>query len=288
MLVTLGIWTGFALSIRAIGKSPLAPADVALLRFGIPGLLLLPLLKQRWAEIRKVPARYMLMILAGGGLPFFFAAAWGGAATSTAYVGALVAGTAPLFVTLFGVLLFRQTVTRHRVLGLLFILGGIAALLWQQLTHLQSHVLSGALYLLGASALWGIYTLGIRKSGLDALSCNLLLCTPSFLMICLLLLSGAVPTHLGHFSLHSALPFILLQGVGVGLIAGFSYGFSISKLGAEKSALIGSLTPALATLCAIPLMGEPVTATIMAGILLITAGVAVANLTFSRKGAQHA
>src|SRR5438552_7799098 len=154
MLVTLVIWTGFVLSIRAIGKSPLTSADVALLRFGIPGIALLPLLRSRWPGLIKVRPAHAAMILIGGGLPFFFAAAAGGSATSAAYVGALISGTAPLFVAVLGVVLYRQVVSGWRTAGLALIALGVVALLWTNLSMLRGSMLGGAAILLGASGLW--------------------------------------------------------------------------------------------------------------------------------------
>lgn len=69
MVLTVLIWAGFALSIRAIGASPLAPADVALIRFGLPTLLLLPFLPSRWPMLRRVKPLSALMVLVGGGVP---------------------------------------------------------------------------------------------------------------------------------------------------------------------------------------------------------------------------
>lgn len=281
MLVTLAIWTGFVLSIRAIGKSPLAPADVALLRFGLPALVLLPLLPGRWQQIRAVRLRHVAMILAGGGLPFFFAASAGGAATSAAHVGALVPGTAPLFVAALGALLYRQTVAGSRRLGLALIALGVLALLATSLTALRGPALAGSALLLCASCLWGLYTHGLRRAGVDAIGCNLLLCLPSLGAVAALVATGALPTQLGHFGWSQALPFILLQGLGAGVVAGFTYAFAIRRIGAERSAVIGSLTPALASLVALPVLGEPLDATTVAGIALITGGVVFANLDFS-------
>ena len=55
MGLTLLIWASFPLSIRAIGGSALTPVDVALLRFGVPALVLLPVLRSRAAALRALP-----------------------------------------------------------------------------------------------------------------------------------------------------------------------------------------------------------------------------------------
>ncbi|MCP1170297.1 hypothetical protein NHG85_17465, partial [Limimaricola sp. ASW11-118] len=76
--VAVTIWAGFALSIRAIGGSTLAPADVALIRFGLPVLLLAPLLPSRLRALRRVRPMDAALVAFGAGLPFFFLASAGG------------------------------------------------------------------------------------------------------------------------------------------------------------------------------------------------------------------
>ena len=71
MLATLLIWVGFLLSLRAENQSLLTPTDLALMRFGLPALLFLPLLWRRRALLMAIRWRYGAMLLLGG-LPFFY------------------------------------------------------------------------------------------------------------------------------------------------------------------------------------------------------------------------
>ena len=66
MSVVLLIWSGFALTVRAVGASSLSIADVMLIRFSVPLVLLTPF------GASTVPAAYMGTILTG--TPVFFAA----------------------------------------------------------------------------------------------------------------------------------------------------------------------------------------------------------------------
>lgn len=277
IVIVVTIWAGFALSIRAIHASPLAPADVALLRFGLPALLLLPFLPSRLPALRRVRPLDALMVIAGAGLPFFYIAAAGGAATSATHVGALIAGTTPLSVALLGWALEGRPVPASRWRALAIILIGVAALVLTQSAHAAASMGKGAALLLTASLFWAAYTLGLRRTGLDAIGCALLLCVPSLAVLVLLMLSGAVMTHIGQFTLAQAYPFILVQGLGVGVVASIAYAVAISRLGPARSAVIGSLAPALASLLAVPLLGESLTPMIVAGVVTITLGVVLAN-----------
>lgn len=277
MVVTVLIWAGFALSIRAIGASPLAPADVALIRFGLPTLLLLPFLPSRLPMLLRVKPLSALMVLAGGGLPFFFIASAGGKVTSAAHVAALIAGTAPLSVALIAYALDGQRIGAARGRAIAIILGGVVLLLLSQSHAPHGAFLGGAAMLLLASLFWGCYTLGLRRAGLDAIGCALLLSVPSFLLLALLVAMGVVDSHIGHFTLAGAMPFLLAQGLGVGVISSVSYALAIRHLDTPRCSAIGSLAPALACLGAVPLLGESLSLMVAGGIVAITAGVILAN-----------
>lgn len=99
LLVTVSIWAAFALSARALGGSSLLPADAALLRFGVPLVVLFPALWRRRRAIAAVRPGPAVKIVCGAGVPFFLAAMHGGALTSAAFVGSIVPGMVPLFVS---------------------------------------------------------------------------------------------------------------------------------------------------------------------------------------------
>ena len=277
MVLAVLIWAGFALSIRAIGASPLAAADVALIRFGLPTLLLLPFLPSRWPMLRRVKPLSALMILAGAGVPFFFMASAGGKATSAAHVAALIAGTTPLSVALVAYALDGQRIGAARARAIAIILAGVMLLLVSQSHASQGTFVGGAAMLLLASLLWGSYTLGLRRAGLDAIGCALLLSVPSFVVVLLLVSLGLVDSHIGHFTLSNAMPFLLAQGLGVGVISSLSYALAIRHLDTPRCSAIGSLAPALACLGAVPMLGESLTLTVVCGVAVITTGVILAN-----------
>ena len=71
MMVVIFIWSGFSLTVRAISASPLTSADVAIIRFTIPLIILLPLIPSRLEKIRQLRISDLFLIFMGG-LPFFF------------------------------------------------------------------------------------------------------------------------------------------------------------------------------------------------------------------------
>lgn len=276
MLVTLLIWVGFILTLRAEGQSALTSTDLALMRFGLPALLFLPLLLRRRAQLATMRRGYAGLVLLGG-LPFFYLISLGSGYAPAAHAGALVPGTAPLFVTGLAVLVFKEPLPRKRLLGLGVILLGVLLLLGSGLLDWQQGYWRGHLAFLGASLLWACYTLGLRVIGIGVLEATALLCCGSLLGLGLLLSLGLVESNITSVSWTQLWPFLLAQGLGAGVIGGFTYGIAIRRLGAEKTAALGSFTPALAALAAIPLLGETLTLSDLLAVLVIMLGVALAS-----------
>ena len=270
--VTVLVWAGFALSTRAASGAQLTFGDVALIRSGIPALFFLPFLPKRIAVLRQLPAHRWLMIAAGA--PFFWLAAMGGAQTSATHVGALIAGTTPVSVAVLTWVIYRQRPAVLLPLGIILV--GVAALIGAS-GNLAAGSLTGVALLLSASLFWGCYTLGLRGSGLDPIGCALVLALPSTLVLLPLLATGVLPSNLTQVRLAEAMPFILAQGVGVGLVSSLTYAIAIARLGVAKCAAIGSLAPAIAAVLAVPLLHEALTLGTILAVLIICAGVMLAN-----------
>ncbi|MGG8407490.1 EamA family transporter [Streptomyces sp. 12297] len=277
LLLTVAIWAAFALSARALSSSTLEPAGAALLRYGVPLLVLAPALWRRRRLIAAVRPAAALKVACGAGVPFFLAAMQGGSLTSAAFVGSLVPGMVPLFVSALMAANGRGLPKGTQAAGLALIAAGVVALVWRYVVPVDGSVLAGSGLLLVASGLWALYTIGLREVELDPVGSIGLLCLPSFAVIGLLALTGVLPTGFAHAAGGDVLLFLVVQGLGVGLCAGLLYAFAIRRVGAERSSVVGSLSPVLVVLLAVPLLGESPTAAVLIGVPLITAGVALAN-----------
>lgn len=270
------IWAAFAISMRAIHQSGLTSADVALIRFLVPALLLLPLLPSRWAALRTLRLRDVLMVTAGAGLPFFLLASAGARLSSAAYVSALIAGTAPLFVALLSRTFLRQSISRTRGFGLLVIIAGVIALVAAQ-GSVGFHQISGITLLLTASLCWAIYSIGLRRVRVDPVGCAMLVTLPSVPVIGVLMITGVLSSNLANANVQDILYFAAVQGVGVGIVSTVVYALATQCLGAQRCTTIGALAPVLAAIMAVPLLGETLALPAILGILTISAGVALAN-----------
>jgi drug/metabolite transporter (DMT)-like permease len=73
------------------------------------------------------------------------------------------------------------------------------------------------------------------------------------------------------------MPFLLVQGVGVGIVATIGFSYAVSQLGSAKSSIIGALSPGITTLLAVPIFDEPLSIAILCGISLTITGVILSN-----------
>ncbi|WP_443088929.1 DMT family transporter [Vibrio sp. M260118] len=259
MIATLLLWSGFFLSLRSGAHSELMIADIAITRFVVPCLVLLPVVYQARQAISQVPKRYLVGMFIGSGLPYLFIAGSGMSLAPVSDGSALVPGTLPLFVSAIAVILFKQPLSSHRVVGLALVIIGIATFLMQSFA--DSSLWKGHLLFLIGSAMWAIFTICARVSNLNPLAASGLVSLMSMIVLISLIFSGVVQSSL-HSSPFSEWPWtelsghILLQGIGAGLIAAFTYLHAISTLGAERTAAFGAATPAMATVLAIPVFNE--------------------------------
>lgn len=276
MVLVLFIWSGFALSIRSIGTSPLAAADVALFRFLVPLVILSPFSLTRLKGIKATPIKDWLPVMLGG-VPFFFLASLGAKATPTAYVGTILAGTPPFFVAVLSLCIWRQKISKTRAFALAFILAGVLVMLAEYFENLPAEIVKGILFLLCGSLTWALYTLGLKRIKLDAISVTIVISLFSLVLTVLLILTGTVHSNLGSFTLNQAMPFILIQGFCVGLLATIFYTYAVNQLGSAKASTIGSLSPGLTAFLAVPVFDESLSILILSGVALTISGVALSN-----------
>ena len=165
----LFIWSGFALSLRTIGASSLTPADVALIRFLVPCVVLMPWVKIHVRSIRSLKISDAALILLGG-VPFFFLASFGAKLAPAAYVGTVLAGTPPFFVAIISFFLFRQSLSPYRLISLMLIIIGIVMMVMGNALVISHEIIHGVMVLLGASFLWAIYTISLKRAGLHPIA----------------------------------------------------------------------------------------------------------------------
>ncbi|MCU0897666.1 MAG: DMT family transporter [Burkholderiales bacterium] len=263
------IWSGFIVVSRAGARGNLGPFDLVALRVGVSGLVLLPVYLSR--RLWKAPARqaFALMLTAGIGYGVF---AYSGFAFAPAAHGAvLLPGALPFSTALLAVLVLRDRLSRGRIGALALILVGIVLVGWNGFAGDVAGAWRGDILFLCASTTWALYTVFVRKwrwTAIDATATIAVLAACAYLPVYLLWLPSKLAT--------APVGEIVFQGVYQGLlavaIAGIAYTRAVEVLGPLTTTSITAIVPATAALAAWPMLGEPLSALALGGVLLVTLG----------------
>ncbi len=282
-LATVTIWGGWVVVTRLGVTATLAPSDVAFLRFSIAGIVLLPVLWRHGFAWRRIGLAKSLVMATGAGAPFFLVSSAGMQFAPAAHVGALLPGTMPLFVALLSALLNHERYGPWRSAGFGLIVAGVLAIGGYSLFAAAGEWRGHLLFLLGAS-LWAGYTLALRRAGIGAWHATALVNFYSMAgfapLYWLLLEPRLLAASWQEVALQAG-----CQGVLSGIVAMFAYAVAVSRLGPTRAAAFSALTPAIAALLAVLILGEiPDPATIV-GIVAVSLGVALASGALGRRTA---
>lgn len=274
------IGSGWQLATRHAVSTTLGPVELALLRYGIPAVLLAPIWI-RGSMIRPTVRRSTLALLViGSGLPFGMLVLAGAQWAPASHMGIFMAGSMPLFAALGSWALRGEQVRGLRLLGLLCIAFGMVVFALSNLRSDTSSWRGDVLFLLAAS-LWATYSLAFDQSGLTPWQGAAVVNGWSALLFL------PVAAFFGAAKLFTA-PWtdIVLQAFGQGVLAGMvglaAYGAAITRLGAARASLSAALIPVLTTAGAAWLLNEPITGATVVALALVVPGVAMAGGAFQK------
>jgi drug/metabolite transporter (DMT)-like permease len=244
-----------------------------MLRFALPAVVLAPFWWRLGLVPRGVSTALLAMMVAGAGAPFFVLVATGMHYASAAESGVLLGGTMPMFAAVLSAVIDRERFAWSRLIGFAFVLAAMAAIGGVALVQGDG---AGRLLIVVGAALWAVYTLAYRRSGLAPLpAAGIIAAWSSLLLLPFALFAGTEALLAAGSAV--LLGEVVSQGVLSGIVALTCYGMAVRTLGASRAALLAALPPALAALLAIPMLGEVPSALTMVGVVLAVAGVALGN-----------
>ncbi|MBR0681982.1 EamA family transporter [Roseomonas eburnea] len=285
-LTAAATWGGALAMTRlgVAGPSSLGPADIAMLRFLGPAILLLPVLLRAMPRLRNTGALLLATLLLGGGAPFVLVAGSGLRIAGAAEAGALLPGTMPLCVAAMSVALGERIHAARRA-GLALLAAAAAAVAGPSLAEGEDGESAGHLLLLAAAALSAAYTVALRRSGLGAWEAAAFVSAGSVLCLGPVHVLAMEPC-LERASWGDIAAQAAFQGLGPGLLAPVAFAMAVARLGASRAAAFGSLSPAAATLAGMGLLGEVPDATTFVAVLASGVGVVLATRAPAGQGIQ--
>lgn len=280
------LWSGFNIVSRLGGRSAMTPFDIAALRFGLSALVLLPVFLRR---PRAIAWPKLVLLASFGGLGYALLVYSGFALAPAAHAGVLVNGGIPFATALvaWALLGFRP----NRGVWAAFSLTGlgIGLIAFQSITlpaAADSRQWLGDLLFFGGALCWGVFGVLLRKWHLrpfDAMAglavCSALLYLPVY-WLWLPKAMFAVP-----------LTQLILQGVYQGLVAavgaGLLFAYASQTIGPIKAALMLALVPGISAVAAVPLLGEPINALILLGLVCVSLGAVLGAVASAPHGAAR-
>jgi drug/metabolite transporter (DMT)-like permease len=275
-LSAVSIWAGWSAFTRLAVTTKLDAWDITALRFGVPALLLLPVVFRRGIAVDGFSWPALLLLIGGGGAPFVMLSAAGLRFAPAHDQAALSPGFSPLFVAMIAAVWLREPLETVRKIGLALILAGALVIVFAQGIAWTGARSLGHVLFLSASFLWACFTVVMRQTKIEPLRAVALVSIGSS-VIYLPLYFAWHGTRLAELPLNELALHAFFQGVIVTIVSLLLYGHAVGTLGASAGAAFGALVPALSALLAIPLVGEWPTTADWIAIMLVSFGVYLAS-----------
>ncbi|NDU85817.1 MAG: DMT family transporter [Ferrovum sp.] len=275
--IVVACWSGFNIVSRMGGKSTLTPYDLTALRFGVSGILMLPVY---FLSRNPLPLRQVITIACCGGLFYALMIYTGFSLAPAAHAGVLVNGGIPLASAMIawlwlkdrphGVTLLALTLTALGlvVIGFSSFTSGAGAASRQPLSWV------GDLCFVGAALSWAFYGLLVRVWNirpLDAVSGITVGAAVLYLPLYVLFL----PKGLAGVSTSALLLQAGYQGIVAALIAAFGFAYATLSLGSGIASMMLAIVPGITALLAVPFLNEALTPVTLGGVALVSVGAAL-------------
>lgn len=267
---------GWQLAVRHGVTTTLGPLDVALLRYVVPAIVLLPVWWRAGLRPGGASAAMLVALVLSGGLPFGLLVLAGAQWAPAAHIAVFVSGTIPLFAALLAWLAWGERIDTVRGAGFALIVAG-AAMLAARAGSGDAGAWRGDVLFLLAALCWAIHTHVFRRSGLGPWQGAAIANGGSAL-----LLLAIVPFFAGSLRLSTA-PWqdIVFQAVWQACFAGLlglvAYMAAVRRLGSARAALSAAAVPPMTALGEVVFLQVPARPVVMAAVALVAAGVVLAS-----------
>jgi len=273
-------WGGTFIAGRTLAQQ-IGPFSAAFLRFVVASACLLMIAWGRRRQLQPPRPKHILPLVLLGltgvfSYNYFF---FKGLQLIEAGRAAIIIATNPVFIALFAAIIFKERMTALRVSGIcLSVLGAMVVITRGEPAVIFSGGLGwGELFIFCCVASWVTYSL-LGKAVLADLS-PLTAVTCSSVIGALLLLFPAVAEGLLEGWPYSITVWGSVSYLGIfGTVVGFVWFYQgIQRIGPTKAGLFINFVPVSAVLLAFLILGEPITGSLMVGVVLVSCGVYLTN-----------
>jgi drug/metabolite transporter (DMT)-like permease len=276
------IWSGNFIAARGVVKQ-IPPVSLAFYRWLTAAVIIFPFaVKQFRSEWKLVKRSWHYLFWASlTGITLFNTFVYIGAHYTSAINLALIGTTtSPVIAIVLANIFLKEKIDRLKIAGMVLCISGVIFLLSRgDIRNLLTfHFTQGDGWILLAAFSFAVYNTLVRKKPSGISPVNYLFVIFSFGTLLLLPVYLWELAHTSPVQWNRDLFYIILYlGLGASVISFLFWNIAISKLGAGRTALFGNLIPVFSSAEAALLLGEQFTWVHLLSMLLVFAGILLAN-----------
>jgi drug/metabolite transporter (DMT)-like permease len=275
-LFAVSVWAAWIPVTRLGVVTRLSAWDVSALRFGVAGLVLLPVLVRRWREVPWRRVGPLAALVAGAGVPYLMAFGSGLTIANSGQGAVLGPGANSALVALFAFALLGERPSRLRALGLAITLTGVALVILHDVA-LGAVRLGGFALILFASSLWATYTVASRLLHLEPVLNAAVVCVLNAVLYLPFYVAGGGLARLAAAPAGDVWLQAIYQGLITSVFALIAYAYAVQRLGPTVASSFTPLSPVLAAAFGWLLLGDALDSATALGLGLVAVGVIVAT-----------
>lgn len=283
ILFAVLVWSGWMIVSSYGVRGSLTAYDITALRFGTAGLILLPVLMKKGWRLGPWGIWGGVWLASLMGATYNTIAVYGMKFAPASHAAGLINSSCVALMTIGGVVLLREKSSSLKLAGIAISIFGVLAIV----DILHSDVTAGdmafghMLFLIGGS-MWAAYALFMRAWKLDPVHVAAGVCVYSALLY-LPVYFLFLPINVGAHNWDAALFQAVYQGIINSVFALMAYNRGVALLGVSASSAFIPMIPVIATLTAIPLLGQEPTLMDAIGIALVAGGVLLSTGIIGRR-----
>ena len=272
-LIAALIWGGYLSMAKAGVSAGLAATDIAFIRYGVAGLIMLPwLIRNGILTLGGVGYARGLALSALVG-PLFILLGVGGYAFAPLAHGAILQPAAlTIGSTILAMMVFGDRPTPGRIIGIAIILGGLVAIAGPSLLQANASAMIGDGMFVAAGLMWAMFATLTKRWAVAPIAATAIVSVLSAIVY--------VPGYLVFNGLDRVLAAapamliaqIIVQGVLSGVVAVIAFSKTAQLLGPARAAVFPAMVPAVAIILGVPVAGEVPNGLQLAGLALVSIG----------------
>lgn len=276
MSLAVAIWASWLVLTSTGRTTSLSIIDLAGLRAAVPAVILAPMLWHHRRTILRLGIRRCLLLSAYGA-PFALFVGYGLSFAPVAHAGVMVPGLMPVLVLILAFVFLGERPSQRQAFAVSLILSGVAVVLIHGSSQISaSSVWVGHLLFLAGSLCWACFSVAFRAVEIPAYLATAVVGAVSAVMLLpVWALSGL--SNLASVQPTDITFQVLFQGVASGLISMFAFSRALKLVG-QRASTLSALTPGVAALMAVPVLGQIPGLLDVAALCLVVTGLVIWNL----------